>query len=131
MKTGYIDIPEKKWGIVVVYDFDTDYDYLDMLAIMRSFNMSKRNSEKAISILSNYNTGMAVSIDSLKMSAIFVSKATSPNEFWSTVNHELHHVNVAIIDYYGEPYDDEGAAYLQGYMMHQAVKVLGEPCNSY
>ena len=46
-----------------------------------------------------------------------------------TLNHELYHACVAIIDYYGEPYDQEPAAYLQGYLMRRAVEVIGEPCN--
>ena len=71
---------------------------------------------------------MAISQDDLRMSAIFISKATSAEQFWDTVNHELYHVNTAIIDYYDEPYDEEGAAHLQGWLMRNAVSLLGEPC---
>lgn len=43
-------------------------------------------------------------------------------------NHELYHATTAIIDYYGEPYDQEPAAYLQGELMRLAVEEIGEPC---
>ena len=129
MKTKYINVPpNNKWGVIVVYDFDTRDDMVELIAIMRSFGMSLYNAKKALGILSNYNTGMAVSQDDLRMSAIFIGKATRPEQFWDSVNHELYHVNNAIIDYYNEPYDEEGAAYLQGWLMRQAVVSLGEPC---
>lgn len=70
----------------------------------------------------------AVSNDGLRMTVIYIGRATSPSEFWSTVNHELYHATTAIIDYYGEPYDQEPAAYLQGELMRLAVEEIGEPC---
>lgn len=129
METKYIDVPHKKWGIVVIYDYDTTYDYVDLMAIMRSFGLSQRDAKRAINILSSYNTGMAVSLDTLRMSAVFISKTTSSSEFWNTMNHELYHCSVAILDYYDEPYDGEGAAHLQGELMRQAVLLVGEPCS--
>ncbi len=128
MKTAYLDVPKNNWGVIVVYDFDTHNEYVDLMAIMRSFGLSQYNAKRAINILSAYNTGMAVSLDELKMSVIFISPATSVEQFYDTLNHELYHVNVAIIDYYNEPYDEEPAAYLQGWLMQQAVKEIGEPC---
>ena len=127
METTYIDVPKKKWGVIVVYDYDF-MDWDEMGAIMESFGMAEHDIKKSLRILSRYDTGMAISRTDLRMSVIFVSRATRPSEFWDTLNHELYHVNVAIIDYYGEPYDEEGAAYLQGYLMKQAVERIGTPC---
>ena len=127
METRYIDIPNKKWGVVVIYDFDhSDSD--DLAAIMGSFGMNIRNTNKALNILSNFNTGMAVSKDSLRMSAIFVGNATSASEWWATAIHELKHVADAIIDYYGVDWDSEDAAYLTGYMTKELVETVGYPC---
>ena len=129
METKYINIPpNNKWGVIVVYNFDTNRDAVELIAIMRSFGMSLFNAKKALNILSDYNTGMALSLDDLRMSAIFIGKATSAEQFWDSVNHELYHVNTSIIDYYNEPYNEEGAAYLQGWLMRQVVLLLGEPC---
>lgn len=128
METKYLGIGNDDWGVVVLYDFDVDIDYRDLMAIMRSFGLSRKQSNQALNILSNYNTGMAVSLDDLRMSAIFISRTSNASEFWNTLNHELYHVCTAIIDYYGEPYDQEPAAYLQGELMRQAVLKVGEPC---
>lgn len=128
MKQVYLKFPHGEWGVVAVFDFDTEYEHDIMVEQMRSFGMTIRNAEKAIRILSNYNTGMAVSNETLKMSAIYISKATSPGQFWDSCAHELAHVVTAIIDAYDVPYDSEDAAYLSGFLMRQLVEAIGEPC---
>lgn len=110
------------------WDFDTRLEHEEMMEQMRSFGMSIRNAEKAIRVLSNYNTGMAVSNEILKMSAIYISDATSPSQWWDSVAHELAHICTAIIDAYNVPYYMEDAAYLSGYLMREFVQKVGEPC---
>ena len=127
MKTEYIDV-DGKWGIVIVLDFDTEREWLELDAIMNSFGMRKRNIEKALNVLSTYNSGMAVSRDDIRMSCVFIAHTTSKSQFWNTVSHELNHVATAIIDYYGEPYDSEGTAYLHGYLLQRVVEEIAMPC---
>lgn len=127
METTYIDV-DGKWGIVIVYDYDVDYEANDLIAIMRSFGMTRRKASNAINILSSYNTGMSISNDDLRMSAIFISKATSNSEFWSTAIHEIKHTADAIITYYGVDWNGEDAAYLTGYLTKEMVEKLGNPC---
>lgn len=127
MVTKYLKVGDNDWGILVNYDFDL-LDYDDIAAALHSFGMNERNIRKAIQVLSAPNTGMAISNDDLRMTSIYIGKATSPSQFWDSLNHELYHANVAIIDYYGEPYDKEPAAYLQGELMRLAVEAIGEPC---
>lgn len=128
MKQVYLKFPNDEWGVVVCFNFDTDYEHDVMVEQMRSFGMSIRNAEKAIRILSNYNTGMAVSVPDLKMSAIYISKSTSPSEFYSTAIHECIHVADSILDWYGESWHGEPSAYLVGYMTKEIVEMIGEPC---
>jgi len=128
MKQAYLKFPHNEWGVVVVYDFDTVFEHKVLVEQMRSFGMSIRNAEKALRILSNYNTGMAVSNETLKMSAIYIGDATSPSQFWDTCAHELAHVVTVIIDAYDVPYYSEDAAYLSGFLMRQLVEEIGEPC---
>jgi len=127
MVTKFIEIPEEKWGCLLVWDFDV-LDYDDIWAICRSLGMSDKSINKALRILSMYNTGMTVSDENLRMSAIFISKATSPSEWYSTAIHELKHVADAIIRYYDVDWDGEDAAYLTGYLTKQLVENVGEPC---
>lgn len=126
MENKYIDVG-KKWGVVVNYDYDL-MDYDEMWAIMRSFGLTSKNANKALKILSNYNTGMAITNDDIKMSTIFISKASTPSEWWNTAIHELKHVADAIISYYDVDWDSEDAAYLTGYMTKQLVESVYEPC---
>lgn len=128
MEQAYLKFPRNEWGVVIVFDFDVDEEYDVLYEQIRSFGMKPRNIERALSILSYYNTGMCVSNETLKMSAIYISKATSPSQFWDTVAHELAHCVVAIIDTYHVPYDSEQAAYLSGFLMRQFVEQVGEPC---
>ena len=126
MKSVFLDV-DSYWGVLVCYDYDT-LDYDDIWAISKTLGMSDRNIKKALSILSAYNTGMTVSDESLKMSAIFISKATSLSEWWNTAIHELKHTADAIIKYYNVDWDGEDAAYLTGYLTKQLVEKAGEPC---
>jgi hypothetical protein len=128
MKQAYLKFPRNEWGVVVVFDFDVEEEYDVMFEQIKSFGMNQRDIEKALAILSNYNTGMCVSNKTLKMSAIYISKATSPEQFWDSVAHELAHCVVAIIDSYDVPYYSEDAAYLSGFLMRQFVSKVGEPC---
>ena len=129
MEQHYFGIPPKgTWGVVIVTDFDVDEEYVELKAQLRSFGLSSKSADKALSILSNYNTGMAVSNELLRMSAIYISDATSPSQFWDTCAHELAHVVTAIIDAYDVPYYSEDAAYLSGFLMRQLVSEIGEPC---
>jgi hypothetical protein len=126
MESAYLDV-DSKWGILVFYDYDT-MDFDDIWAICRSLGMTSKSIDKALRILSMYNTGMTVSDENLRMSAIFISKATRPSEWWSTAIHELKHVADAIIKYYDVDWDGEDAAYLTGYLTKQLVENVGEPC---
>lgn len=126
MITKFIDV-DGKWGFLVNFDFDL-LDWDDMAAIMQSFGMKERNINRSLQILSTYNSGMAVSNDDLRMSAIFIGKPTTKSQFWSSINHELLHIEQAILDYYGEDWDGEPPAYLAGYLLQRVVEEVAEPC---
>lgn len=129
MITKYLDVPRKKWGVVVVCDYDGDYDYRDMRAIMMSFGLLDESKiEKSMRILSQPNTGMTISNNELCMSVVFISDVTNESEFWDTSLHELYHVSNAIIDYYGVPYESEDAAYLMGHLTKEFIEQVGLPC---
>lgn len=128
MITEYIDV-DGYWGVVICYGYDLNdpYDKEDLWGYMRSFGMSNKAANKALKVLSNHNTGMCVSNYDVRMSGIFISKATSSSEWWDSLIHELRHASDAIIDYYGADWNED-AAYTTGYLMKRAVELLGEPC---
>lgn len=128
MEQIYLKFPKNEWGVVVVLDFDVESEYDVLYEQIRSFGVKPKNIDRALAILSNYNTGMCVSNKTLKMSVVYISKATSPEQFWDTVAHEFAHCVTAIIDTYDVPYYSEDAAYLSGFIMRQFVSKVGEPC---
>lgn len=128
MEQIYLKFPKNEWGIVVVLDFDVESEYDVLYEQIRSFGVKPKNIDRALAILSNYNTGMCVSNKTLKMSVVYISKATSREQFWDTVAHEFAHCVTAIIDTYDVPYYSEDSAYLSGFIMRQFVSKVGEPC---
>jgi hypothetical protein len=130
MTQEYIEIPNKKWGIIFIYNYDINDEYVELMATMRSFGLSQEKARKALSILSNYNTGMTLSIEDLRMSVVFVSNTTSESEFWDTAIHEIKHVADHIIAYYDVKWDSEDAAYLTGFLTKQLVELIGKPCRN-
>lgn len=117
---------KNEWAVIVCYDFSL-LDFDDMAAIMDTFGLTKKSINKALRILSSYNTGMAISREDIKMSVIFISKATSPSEWWSTCLHEIRHAAQAIIEYYGADWGEDDA-YLTGFLTKQVVEKIAEPC---
>lgn len=128
MRTRYVDVDGGKWGVVLIYDFNTYIDENELIPIMVSFGMKERKLSKALNILSTYNSGMTISNYGLRMSAVFIGNPTNPKQFWDTVAHECIHVCQAILDYYGEDWEGETPAYLDGYLFRKIVGVIGLPC---
>lgn len=128
MITRYVDIDDGKWGIILTFDFDVFDDEMELVPIMKSFGMKERKVSDALRVLSTYNSGMTISNYGLKMSAVFIGKPTSAEQFWDSVVHESIHVCQAILDFYGESWDGEVPAYLDGYLFRKIVSTIGVPC---
>ena len=128
MKTKYLDV-DGAWGIVVCYDLGR-FDEYEMRQDMMSFGMHGESLDHAIEVLLyEENSGMCVSRPDIRMSLVFIGRATSSPQHWDTIAHEcLYHASVAIHEYYGIPFGSEDGAWLTGFLMRQAVRLLGEPC---
>ena len=125
MITRYIDV-DGAWGILISYDFD-ERDYDDIEAALHSLGLNQISIDKALNVLSAPNTGLAVSNDALRMTSIYIGRATSPSEWWSTCLHEIRHAAQAIIEYYGADWGEDDA-YLTGFLTKQVVEKIAEPC---
>lgn len=126
MNTKYIDV-DNAWGVIVCYDMKPLDEY-EMRQSMMAFGMRGESIETAIDTLYRKNTGMCISRSDIRMSLIFVGNATDEEQWWDTLIHELYHAQDAICYYYNVRKDSEDAAWLMGYLMRQAVKIIGEPC---
>ena len=124
MKEKYIDV-EGAWGVLLIYDY-TRRDYERMHSIMESFGMDEYRIIEAMDVLRHPNTGMAVSRSDITMSAMFVSRATTDEQFMDTIAHEIDHVQYAIAKHYGVDCGSEDAAWLQGYLMREITRILNQ-----
>lgn len=144
MKSEYIDV-KGKWGIVVCYDLMRK-DVREMRALMEALGL-ERESYMRVSVyrkgdnvdvgiddalrmlLYQKNTGMCITNMDLKMSLVFIGEATSQDQWWDTIAHEvLDHAKVAILDYYHVSLRGEDSAWLTGYLMRKVVQLIAPPC---
>lgn len=58
------------------------------------------------------------------MSVVCIGNATSLEQWWDTLSHEIDHLQDAIMQYYDVSSGTEEAAWLQGYIMRLIVKAL-------
>lgn len=122
MKARYIDIV-KKWAFVFAYGIGED-DVEDVGDWLEALGASRREIARACRVILGTNKGFTYSNSDLRMSVVCISHASSREQWWDTVAHEVDHLQAAILDYYQVAPGTEDAAWLQGYLVRQIVKVM-------
>lgn len=122
MKKHYIDIVGK-WAFVFAYDIGED-DVKEVGDWLEALGASRREIARACRVILGVNKGFTYSNSDLRMSVVCISHASSREQWWDTLVHEIHHIVNTIINYYGVGYESEEAAYLQGYVMRKIIEVL-------
>ena len=64
MKTSYLDL-DGRWAVVLVYDYDVNYEYDDIANIIESFGVSPKQTRRSLEILAapiGYKTTSAKSL---------------------------------------------------------------------
>ena len=74
--------------------------------------------------LGEVNSGFTHTDFGQRRSIVGIGKATSVDQFFNTVIHELKHVQSHICKYYGVDEDSEDAAYLIGFLAMKVYDVL-------
>lgn len=120
MKTSYLDL-DRKWAVVVAYDYDVDREYDDLANMIESFGVSPKQTRRSLEILAAPNTGMTVTFPEVRMSLVMISRATSKDQLFNTIAHEMYHATCGIIRYYGKEMCSEDAAYTMGELMRQVI----------
>ena len=128
MKSEYIDV-KGKWGIVVCYDLMRK-DVREMRALMEAVGLGDEEIDGYLRLLLYHkNKGLCITNMELKMSLVFIGEATSEDQRWDTIAHEiLDHAKVAILDYYNVSLRGEDSAWLTGYLMRKVVQLIAPPC---
>ena len=123
MRTEFYNIGDEDWGILMVYDYDYR-DFERLWSTLRAFGLSDSRAQAAMSVLSKPDTGMTLTIPEELMSVLFVSEATSDEEWFDTLVHELKHVVEHISEFYQVDPRSEAAAYLQGEIGRQLFPMM-------
>lgn len=128
MKSEYIDV-KGKWGIVVCYDLMRK-DVREMRALMESVGLEDEEIDGYLRMLLYHkNKGLCISNMELAMSLVFIGEATSQDQWWDTLAHEiLDHAKIAILDFYHVPLRSEDSAWLTGFLMRKVVQLIAPPC---
>lgn len=128
MKSEYIDV-KGKWGIVVCYDLMRK-DVREMRALMESVGVEDEEIDGYLRMLLYHkNKGLCITNMELAMSLVFIGEATSEDQRWDTIAHEiLDHAKIAILDFYHVPLRSEDSAWLTGFLMRKVVQLIAPPC---
>lgn len=124
MYKHYLDIVGK-WAFIFAYDIKEDN--LDEIGEwIEALGAKSREIRSTKKLLRRLNKGFTFSSSSLRMSVIVIGGATSMEQWWDTLDHEIDHLQDAILQYYDVEPGTEDAAWLQGYIMRLIVKAMGK-----
>lgn len=101
-------------------DTVTQWQYFGIAALGASRKEIKRTQR----LLQTPNKGFTFSKESLCMSVVCIGNATSLEQWWDTLSHEIDHLQEAVMEYYGVEHGTEDAAWLQGYIMRLIVRAM-------
>lgn len=122
MKKHYIDIAGK-WAFVFAYDIGED-DVEEVGDWLEALGANRREIARACRVILGVNKGFTYSNSDLRMSVVCIGHASSREQWWDTVAHEVDHLQNTILEYYHVEPGTEDAAWLQGYLMRSIVKSL-------
>ena len=110
-------------------------DYYQYLPLIQEFDIMKDMGHKTTYIIAHLSEKYGICERKVykiigKMSLVFVGKATSEEQKWDTIAHEvLDHAKVAICDYYDVSFHGEDVAWLTGFLMRKIVQQIAPPCS--
>jgi hypothetical protein len=122
MYKHYLDIAGK-WAFIFAYNIGEDN--LDEIGEwIMALGAKPREIRRTKKLLRQTNKGFTFSSSSLRMSVMVIGNATSLEQWWDTLSHEIDHLQEAVMEYYGVKHGTEDAAWLQGYIMRLIVKTM-------
>lgn len=127
-------IGERDWWVMVFYDMRTEAELNEVFRALLASGCESDKAQRACMLLSTWNCGYTFSNLSEHVSIMCIGKATSPQQTYNTIMHELKHLTEHISECYDLDPKEELSAYLQGEagsIMFPAIALLTCPkCNS-
>ena len=122
MYKHYLDIAGK-WAFIFAYNISEE-NFDEIGEWIEALGAKPRQIRRTKKLLRRLNKGFTFSSQSLRMSVMVIGGATSLEQWWDTVSHEVDHLQDAVMEYYDVMPGTEDAAWLQGYIMRGIVKAL-------
>lgn len=122
MKKHYLDIAGK-WAFIFAYDIGED-NLEEIGEWIGALGAKPYEIASVHGLLLGLNRGFTFSNSGLRMSVMCIGDATSKEQWWDTLSHEIDHLQHAVMEYYGVKPGTEDAAWLQGYIMRLIVRSL-------
>lgn len=123
IKQGF-SIGDRDWYIMAYYDIKTDKDYDEVEEVLIAGGQKPAYAQKVVTELMHPNTGYTYTKFGEHLSIVLVSHATSFEQMYDTVQHELKHVTEHLSSYYRVDPKGEKAAYLQGEIARNMYKAV-------
>lgn len=124
---------DRDWYIMCAYDIRTKRDFSEVRRTLLAAGCEESKADEALWVLSMWNKGFTYTNFRDHLTIVCISKATSAEQLYDSVQHELKHVVEHLSEYYGVDSKGEEAAYLQGEvarLMYPAAAILMCPrCN--
>lgn len=126
-------VGDRDWYVMCAYDIRTSSDLKEVRRTLLSAGCDEYKADEALSVLQMWNNGYTFTNFTDHLTIVCISKTTSAEQMYDSLQHELKHVTEHLSEYYGLDKSGETAAYLQGEiarMMFPAAAMLICPnCN--
>ncbi len=113
IQTGF-HIGDRDWWIMAFIDVSSELELDRVFGSLLAAGCKMSKAEEAVSVISKPNTGYTYTNFVERTTLLIVGKATSSEQMFDSIVHELKHVAEHIGDYYGIDPKEELSAYLQG-----------------
>lgn len=107
-------IGSRDWWMMVYYDVRTSEDMRKVEGALMASGCPSDSIAEAISNLKGWNRGYTFTNFNARTSVMVMGKATSPEQMFDSIVHEMKHLAEHIGEYYGVDSKSELSAYLQG-----------------
>ena len=107
-------IGNRDWWVMFYYNAQTPDDLRKIEGTLMASGCSDRSIAEAIINLKGWNRGYTFTNLKTKTSIMVIGKATSPEQMFDSIVHEMKHLAEHIGEYYNVDPKGELSAYLQG-----------------
>lgn len=119
MITQGFSIGNRDWYVMVSYDIRSERDLREVRKTLLASGCPRYKTDEAVWVLSMWNKGYTFTNFGDHLTVSFVSKTTSPEQMYDSIQHETKHITDHICEYYGVEPTGEESAYLQGEIARQ------------